>query len=108
MRRVEEDIKELLCYIMACTEIAVARSDIVELSDLLHLLLTHTTMCHVQVALDEISKEQYKGMLLKITYLYLHFSLIISTPNSSLLSPLLQPLSVVFSTFFFTYCHTFL
>ena len=58
---VEEDIKELLCYIMACTEVAVVCSNIIELSEFLYLLFTPATMCQVQLALIEISKEQYTG-----------------------------------------------
>ena len=60
---VEEDMKELICYIMACTEIAVVSSNIIELSEFLYLLLTPAIMCEIQLALIEISKEQYEGNL---------------------------------------------
>ena len=62
LERVEEDIKELLCYILACTEIALACCNTIELSDFLHVLFTHSTMCHVKSALDEITIEQYEGI----------------------------------------------
>lgn len=47
---------------MACTEIAAACFNTVDISDFLHLLFTHTTMCHVKSALDEITEEQYQGI----------------------------------------------
>lgn len=62
LERVVEDIKELLCYILACTEIALTCFNTIEQADFLHLLFTHTTMCHVKSALDEITREQYEGI----------------------------------------------
>ena len=64
---------------MACTEIAVACFDTLELSGLLHLLFTHTTMCSVKSALEEITEEQYEGTSPQIPYL--RSSLIIYTPD---------------------------
>lgn len=94
MKRVEDDIGELLCYIMASTEIAVACSNIVEMSEFLNLLLTQTTMYEINLSLEEITKEQYKGIWTQIHVL----SLLIDSLKTKLLLLHLLFFALLFSS----------